>query len=822
MTKFVSAAAFGFAVFASISLVAGQQQAPATGACGGQPFCVETNDFVATVTSFRISQVGTSRIINVSVRFQNRTAQPLVLGYVANSGITTDERGNRYIVYGPNGFRGIGLVYGNTFDPRLTLRPGSSGDAQFEMHLQIAPQNAGQSFTVDLTTDEINTTGNPPTLGGEFPLHFEGLANGVSQGAGSLAGAPDGLANAVSNLRSIFGKKKAVQNAAAAANSAANTAAAVNAAANSAPNSTSAQSASSALKTQKHTDKPDEKPGGRSANLSSSSVAPPPGTKIEEKLVAPYQPQAQFYVSPHGAHVAMVGSNGSRATVIYEGQEGPKFDDILIDHEPIIFSPDGSRYAYCGRSGKEWVVMVDGKELARSSESWVGEISGKNCSLGFTRDGKHVFWYTSAAKSMSSGEFFTRFVFDGKPSIPSAENARFGVAFSPDGNHYAHIWNDPAQKRPWTLIVDGKPAGYQGGVPQWSADSKHLFTQLPFNSPQTHKTGVDLLLDGKPIMRAQGLRLFIPPVGNMTVAIVSAPAPSRGVFLVVEGKRVPGSDLEVGTISDIVFSPDGRHYAAKYENINNKYYVLADGKRGQEYQMVDNLQFTADSSEFAYNAMANNRQFLVIGDQESQGYSRGIKPVFAAAGNHVGAVTSDPASGVGYLLGTKGTRVNARGIEELTFSPDGSHFAFVTVDNGSGRHLAVDGVIQPGSNLFPISTKAAGEFAFSRDGAHFAHFALSPNGQDRGIFLDGKLTLTLPQGNPSQLTFTPDGRHLFWAQAYDGGMRIYMDGKVVAQGDRAMTPGSTGWWEMTADGTLLCLLQGDDGIKRVSITPPCE
>jgi hypothetical protein len=217
------------------------QQPNNTGACGGQPICVENSEFTATVTSFRTSAVGTSRIINVSVRFQNRTAQPLVLGYVASSGMTTDERGNRYIVYGPNGFRGIGLVYGNTFDPRLTLRPAGSGDAQFEMHLQATPQNAGLTFTVDLTIDEINTNGGQHSLGGEFPLHFEGLTNGVSQGVGSLAGAPDGLANAVSNLRSIFGKKKAVQNAATVASSAASTAATVNAAANSA----AAQSASS-------------------------------------------------------------------------------------------------------------------------------------------------------------------------------------------------------------------------------------------------------------------------------------------------------------------------------------------------------------------------------------------------------------------------------------------------------------------------------------------------------------------------------------------------------------------------------------------------
>jgi hypothetical protein len=257
------------------------QQPNNTGACGGQPLCVETSDFTATVTSFRTSTVGTSRIINVSVRFQNRTAQPLVLGYVASSGMTTDERGNRYIVYGPNGFRGIGLVYGNTFDPRLTLRPAGSGDAQFEMHLQATPQNAGLTFTVDLTIDEINTNGGQHSLGGEFPLHFEGLTNGVSQGVGSLAGAPDGLANAVSNLKSIFGKKKAVQNAATVASSAASTAATVNAAANSA----AAQSSSPAA-----ANTPGQAGSSAKAAPQQHATAPPAGEIPNEPSADPAEP----------------------------------------------------------------------------------------------------------------------------------------------------------------------------------------------------------------------------------------------------------------------------------------------------------------------------------------------------------------------------------------------------------------------------------------------------------------------------------------------------------------------------------------------------
>src|SRR5262249_22762606 len=144
----------------------------------------------------------------------------------------TDDRGNRSVPWGPNAYRGIGLVTGNSFEPKLVIRSGASGDAQFELVQQGTPQVTGVTYTLDVTVAQIlPAEGNQFTLGGESPLHFEGLANGVSQGVGSLAGAPDGLANAVSNLKSIFGKKKAVQNAATVASSAASTATTVNAAA---------------------------------------------------------------------------------------------------------------------------------------------------------------------------------------------------------------------------------------------------------------------------------------------------------------------------------------------------------------------------------------------------------------------------------------------------------------------------------------------------------------------------------------------------------------------------------------------------------------
>jgi hypothetical protein len=177
--------------------------------CGNTAYCYETNDFAATITSFRITTDAYKRqILDLSVRFQNKTNQQLVLGYVNGSGAASDDRGNRLAPYGPNAYRGLGLVAGNNFDPKFTVHPAGFGDAQFEFFPQGWPQVVGFTYTLDLSIAEINTfEGNQHTLGEEFPLHFQGLRNGSAgispgfvPGFGQATGyAPSSVANSISN-----------------------------------------------------------------------------------------------------------------------------------------------------------------------------------------------------------------------------------------------------------------------------------------------------------------------------------------------------------------------------------------------------------------------------------------------------------------------------------------------------------------------------------------------------------------------------------------------------------------------------------------------
>ncbi|GEM_PF-948918 len=288
--------------------------------CGTQPACYDASDFAATITDFRTTAQGGYRIIDVTMRFINKTNTTLGLGYANGSGLATDDRGNRYAVGGPNAFRGIGVVNGNSFDPKFSVRPGGYGDARFE--LLFAPGQAiiGSTFELDLTVNEINTVeGNQHTLGGEFPLEFKSLVNGstgpapgavtyassagqvapaspppcgpagtvasaasatnntgAQSAANSATNAVNTTANAVSSVGSLFGKKKPAASSSAAAPctpaSPANTTAATAAPAAAATNGAPGAATTAAAKT------PVTAPQTRAAAATVTPVAAPAKT----------------------------------------------------------------------------------------------------------------------------------------------------------------------------------------------------------------------------------------------------------------------------------------------------------------------------------------------------------------------------------------------------------------------------------------------------------------------------------------------------------------------------------------------------------------
>jgi hypothetical protein len=157
--------------------------------CNGQPRCMEVPEFSAVITDFRTSVSGYDHILSTSIRFQNKTSHPLILGYVSGSGVAIDEQGNRYAAYDPN-VRGIGLIASRNVDTKFTLQPGEASDARFEFGWRPTRGAVyGLAYEMDLTVREVEPLeGNQLRLGAEHVIHFSNLGRGGSSaplGAGT-------------------------------------------------------------------------------------------------------------------------------------------------------------------------------------------------------------------------------------------------------------------------------------------------------------------------------------------------------------------------------------------------------------------------------------------------------------------------------------------------------------------------------------------------------------------------------------------------------------------------------------------------------------
>lgn len=164
----------------------------ATPGCAGRPDCIANPSFSTEVVDFRNSTSGRYRVVTATLRIQNRLDRPLTLGYVGDSGVVTDDQGNRYVV-NANGVRGIGVLTSSAVDTKFTLEPGESSDARFEFVWEPGRAIVGTKYDMDLTLREIDTiSGGQVKLGKERVLHFaqpRGAAGAQAPGTAAPAAA---------------------------------------------------------------------------------------------------------------------------------------------------------------------------------------------------------------------------------------------------------------------------------------------------------------------------------------------------------------------------------------------------------------------------------------------------------------------------------------------------------------------------------------------------------------------------------------------------------------------------------------------------------
>ncbi len=556
-------------------------------------------------------------------------------------------------------------------------------------------------------------------------------------------------------------------------------------------------------------------------------VAASAQANVAEQIVAPNEQGLQYSISPKGVHLVAIAQKGTRWVVLHDGVPGPFFDQIISDGSGhrISFSPDGTRFGYAGRQGQEWVVMIDGKEaLRRPIGTNETLLRGAGIGIRFTPNSKHWFFHYNNPNEGNPRADPPRLVWDGVSGPVGANN---DIVISADGERYAYTVTNPANPDQKVLMVDGKPAPTLGFTPVFTGDGLHLYTQR-ITRPAVGPQVTELLLDGRPIIRAFKTEVFTAPVGSLAVIKVGRNEPNGEItFLHVGGVKVPGSEAQF--MGPIQFSADGKHWATKVDLPGVPNYLIVDGTKQREYEAVDSVRWT-DTGKPVYTVGAGGKSFVITGDQESEnGYGRSSFPIALGKGGRVGYVPSLNGAPV-VVADDKVTPPVARmWATEFSFSPDGLRTAYaVTAPGGGPGTIMVDHkpVAASGSVAFgQIRSGLPVQYVWSPDSRYTMHYGW-PGAQYTGQFALFIGNRSVAHGTTPRIelpTFTPDAKHLFWLAVAPNNedMQVFLDGKVVfefdAQGREPLTNKDN--WEMGADGVLTFIVQTVEGFKRVRVTP---
>jgi hypothetical protein len=219
--------------------------------------------------------------------------------------------------------------------------------------------------------------------------------------------------------------------------------------------------------------------------------------------------------------------------------------------------------------------------------------------------------------------------------------------------------------------------------------------------------------------------------------------------------------------------------------------------------------------------------YLVIDGQESDPIgSLFTDMVFSPTGDRVMTEGGQQITINGKTVQLPGVNPQSMQVSGLTFTSDGAHYAFV-LRAPQGPTLYVDGALAqtayaPANTQGQMNTPLNAPYVFSPDGKHIAYFCRSTNpaaGNDIYICVDNKAVRIGLTG--SNLAFSADSNHLFWTKPIGNGkLRIFADGNPVFDG---FPPAVSGFvpatWQAGPKDSLLALIQGDQALERVTITP---
>lgn len=352
---------------------------------------------------------------------------------------------------------------------------------------------------------------------------------------------------------------------------------------------------------------------------------------------------------------------------------------------------------------------------------------------------RHVAWLQQVGNQMEM-------VVDGVPGRQF--NWIEDPVFSPDGSRVTYVGRIGTEA---FLVDDGRvsPPYLDVHKAKFSLNSRR---EVYVVNPAPNE--MRLIIDGKmqPARYRSISEETLSPDGT-SIAFCGAVGPTGADFVLVHDAA---EGTKGGIVTDVTFSPDGRHLAAVAQRDLGRVVIL-DGKEGPPYQQIAAPQFSADSSQLAYEGKQGDALLMVVDGKPQKAWWSILHFEYSPKGHRYQYIAlKGPDLKGGMTAVVDGTEIGSfSDVGGPVFSSDGSRLAFSTSKNEGGpMTMWVDGVLQP---PFP----KLGFAVFSPDGKRIAYSAEFPAERGpgaRAIILDGRAQKSYDYvGDP---VFSPDSRHV--------------------------------------------------------------
>ncbi len=397
--------------------------------------------------------------------------------------------------------------------------------------------------------------------------------------------------------------------------------------------------------------------------------------------------------SPDGKRLAFTAEKGSHFFVVVDNQEFGPFNTLVSDS--VIFTDDSRRFAFLAGEKPDPAVenffaIVDGEKQ--------GEYKGiVHQEPMFSPDGTDLFYLISENNlhyPVINGRQGRGFPITGVGPVYSRAYSAFA---------FMGALNDTA----YLILNDSVGSGYYDLT---EIDASSSTDDFAYSVKYSENGGSMVILNGE--KQDQYSASNFPRFSPDGTRFGYWASDGQNQFAVVDSVADSGFD----GISDVRFSPKGRHYyyMAFLQRSPRRWSFVVDGQ--QMPVMVGSLTnpsifFSPDESRWAiaYDAAKGYERAIVDGTEIGE-FSMVGRIAFDSTGQHVAFIASKN-SGKKWLIYEDGIehelQKNAIAGPDVAYSPDGRHLLYWTTDD-KGRSLMIDHVsVGEWHNTLPLAISFA-------------------------------------------------------------------------------------------------------------------